>query len=792
MHHLVAIDYPGTADDVSYVYGGQDAAENGAGVVVREEDGSRITTNGYDVAGDTVRQTATIKLHNWTPTADQSKFTWTTKWNYDGLGRMKSMVYPDATQLAFTAQYNNGIATGTDPGEQLSYDYDAGGQLKSVLGSEPGVITQQVGTNLDGTPILAQLPHTWNYSYLQDRQYDVFLHRRSDTLGNGDNTVFSYDENTQWLTHQRTVSPHRNLQGQSTAYQEIQDLGYVYDSVGNPTSYTNDLPAATPSLFGGPSSQSYQYDPYGRLVGASGQWQQATDKTRKYTLSLAYDNAGNLTSKNQSDVVVNGKKSLVQTATTYSFGSTFTNAAPHQATKTGVNSMKYDADGNLTRIVDPKNKDVRAVSYDSADRMRVITDGPQTTTYNYDDQGNRTIEGGPGGETATLNQWVTIVDGAPLWKHIWAGDDRISTQRDDGGNNEINKQYFMHKDLQGSANVVTDANGDTFQHHEYFAGGEQWVTEDSTVFRTPYQYAGGYLDEQRSVIDLGARWYDQIRNTFYSPDPLLTDDPTAVQDEPGLSNAYSYALSNPVGYVDPTGYRPLRPGHSRADDLAMEKTRKDYAAGKGPDKKLNAKIAKQAKHQKRFEMLDDLAQPFVEINVTTGEIRIGPGLVKTWAVRKAKKAPAAAAAGAAGAASGSAALAGNATNGAGGRRHIRLLQPLRPHRLLDPVGWLRRPMRAREQRLPNARHRNRSRRYRRGAPEQAWAANRRAAGVAGRTREQPPSEGGARRDIQRRHHRIDPCSAGRPEPRSQARSDAGRQRKIGKNFGSSGTHYFAA
>ena len=135
------------ADSVSYEYGGQNAPGNGAGQVVSEQDGSRIAHNSYDAAGNLVQQTATIKLHDWTPAADQSKFTWTTKWSYDGLGRMKSMVYPDATPLALTAEYNNGQATGLDSGERLAYDYDAGGQLKAISGQEDGVQTKQVGVD---------------------------------------------------------------------------------------------------------------------------------------------------------------------------------------------------------------------------------------------------------------------------------------------------------------------------------------------------------------------------------------------------------------------------------------------------------------------------------------------------------------------------------------------------------------------------------------------------------------------------------------------------------------------
>ena len=184
--------------------------------------------------------------------------------------------------------------------------------------------------------------------------------------------------------------------------------------------------------------------------------------------------------------------------------------------------------------------------------MRNVTDGPQTTDYNYDDSGQRAIERGPAGETATVNPWVTVRNATEIYKHIWAGNDRIGTQRDDGGVQEV-KQYFLHKDLQGSTNIVTDITGKTFQHHEYFATGEVWVDEKSTVFRTPYQFGGGYVDEVRTITNFGARWYDQNRELFYSPDPVLTDDPMAIVGAPTLRTAYAFAGSNPLTYVDPGG-----------------------------------------------------------------------------------------------------------------------------------------------------------------------------------------------------------------------------------------------
>jgi RHS repeat-associated protein len=619
LHRLTRIDYPGAADDVTYTYGGMGAADNGAGQVVRSEDGSRIQANVYDPAGNIVRQATTMKLHNWTPTGDQSKFTWTTQWQHDGLGRLKSMVYPDS--------------------ERLTYGYDAGGLVNFISGDEDGYKTVVVGTDPLGQPIYGQVPWTWHYEYLRDRQYDEFLRRRYDVDGNGVTTALTFDPNTQWLSHQVSVSPNRNLGGQPSAFQEIQDLSYTYDSVGNPLTYRNDIPGPTPSLFSGPAKESYTYDAYERIVAAKGDWQQSTGKLRQYDLKLTYDTRGNVTSKTQKDWIVDGKKELIQTDTTYAFTRTYSQPAPHQPTADTNGRYTYDSNGNLTGILDAKGKFIRAITWDAADRMRSVSDGPSTTDYTYDDSGQRAIERGPAGETATINPWATVRNANEIFKHIWAGNDRIGTQRDDGGVQEV-KQYFLHKDLQGSTNIVTDITGNTFQHHEYFATGEVWVDEKSTVFRTPYQFGGGYVDEVRKITNFGARWYDQNRELFYSPDPVLVDDPMAIVGTPALRSAYAFAGSNPITYIDPSGRQFTEAQREfkakLAQNPALREATVDMLKTRLPKSlvRLGLNTESADLHQKRFNTIDDIAKPFVEINISTGEVNVSPGLFIQFTLRK--------------------------------------------------------------------------------------------------------------------------------------------------------------
>ncbi|MGH9222291.1 MAG: SpvB/TcaC N-terminal domain-containing protein [Acidimicrobiales bacterium] len=495
---LVAIDYPPGTPDVSYAWGVRGAPGNGAGRVVSVVDGARDQRFTYDPLGAVATDTSTMLVHNLNDSTG-SKQTYTTSFTYEAFGRLRTVTYPD--------------------GEVVSNGYDRGGLLKSVAGEKAGI----------------------RYVYVDRQEYDHFLDRRLQKVGNGVQTAYDYDPPTRRLVRQVTNTPAR----------EIQDFNFGYDDVGNLTSILNTVPDPKSSLMGGPSSQAFTYDPYYRLEKAEGTYALAPKGKREYSQSLTYDVHGNVASKRQADVI-DGK--LTQKPTTYDFTSlAYRSDKPHQLDTVGTKSFSYDPNGNLTGWQDGSQN--RTVTWDATDRVRRVADQGSTTDYTYDAAGLLAIERGPSGETAFVNDWYSVRNASLPFKHIWAGEDRVATKRT--GTPDVEQlQYYLHKDFQGSTNMVTDERALVFQHIEYFPSGERWVVEQSTGFRTPYQHAAGYFDEVRQLLDLGARWYEPREQFLYSPDPVLVADPMGAVDDPALLPAYTYAESNPLTLVDDDGRAP--------------------------------------------------------------------------------------------------------------------------------------------------------------------------------------------------------------------------------------------
>jgi RHS repeat-associated protein len=521
-HRLERIDYP-EMPDVVYTYGGPGAPDNRAGRIAMVTDESGVEERFYGRLGELVRTVKTATALNGTT----PKGPYATSFTFDSLNRLLSMTYPD--------------------GEALTWAYDAGGRVKSLSGVFGGVRT----------------------NYVAHVGYDEFGARVRRVLGNGVETRETFDPLSRDLSRLQTVE---------RGGRALQNLSYTRDKTGLILNLRNDVPVAGPSLAGGPVTQSFVYDELSQLVSAQGSYTAAPNQQSTYSVSLAYDLAGDLTAKRQvHEITHGGGKPNLQAKTSFDWAYTYGGAHPHAPVHLGDRTFRYDANGNQAGWDHDRNGTRRNNTWNEEDRLAAVADNGQTTRFLYNASGSRTNKQGPHGETIYVNRWYSVRNGALGSKHIFADELRIASTvtqpvTADTTGPVATKLYYYHGDPLGSSNFITDAGGEVFQHLEYFPSGEIWVDERTETQRTPYLFSGKELDEETGLSYHGARYYDARQGQWISPDPILDMMlDTGRLTEPDLSyrpfwpagQMYAYAANNPTNLSDPTGLHPPKGGKGK-------------------------------------------------------------------------------------------------------------------------------------------------------------------------------------------------------------------------------------
>lgn len=126
---------------------------------------------------------------------------------------------------------------------------------------------------------------------------------------------------------------------------------------------------------------------------------------------------------------------------------------------------------------------------------------------------------------------------------------------------ENRSTIFYHNDHLGSPSVMTDRHGALVQEVAYLPFGEvRHSHEPAGIVRQPYGFTGKEQDAESDLHYFEARYLAGRLSRFISPDPkyanpgaLREDDLSSYLAEPQKANLYSYTLSNPLKYTDPSG-----------------------------------------------------------------------------------------------------------------------------------------------------------------------------------------------------------------------------------------------
>jgi RHS repeat-associated protein len=377
--------------------------------------------------------------------------------------------------------------------------YDPAGRIQSITYPDSGSSTVSYGYN---GPVLDQISESTTI-YAKYSGYTAQEQPGAVTFGNNVTTTYTYS------TSSNPDCPHDNFRlctmTTTSAGSTYQQLRYDYDAGGNVSAIVDPLNG----------NQSFGYDGLDRLTAATGPYGM---------LNYLYDPIGNMIYNSQLGFYVYppGGAAGVQ---------------PHAVQNDGVNTYTYDHGGNMVSVTGGAG---RALTYGPDNRLSsVVTAGPTTTSFVYDDDGNRVAKTVNGVTTVYIGQLYECAMGGSCSRHIVAGDRRIASV-------DSSSTFYYHTDLNGSTSVMTDQTGALVQSLVYFPYGATFANTGSVDVER--KFTGRVLDDSTGLYFFGARYYDPVPERFISPDPAAT-----VPFDPQALNRYSYGRNNPLRLTGPCG-----------------------------------------------------------------------------------------------------------------------------------------------------------------------------------------------------------------------------------------------
>ena len=494
-------------------------------------------------------------------------------YNYNSAGNIESLYYGDT--LAYTYAYDSGntlvsktnhidnvrtvyssygVTVGTINSDgTLNAEYNRIYERLNRTSSTSGMITTDgFEPAADGEEAeLKRITESFAGSSFSTDYYEDYLtyggmtrtEEKTDgtvsgvTVKNGGNKLYSeeYTYNDDGLIAAVTVSDGRTY-------------AYTYDENKNIVSVVKTQKTAADSgsqssgggklggeLFG---ELRYYYDSLGQLI-------RTDDEENERTTEYIYDGNGNITAVKTYSLHEKDEP-LSSPISVKSFGYS-TDGWTDMLTSYDGSAVTHDALGNILSF------NGYTYTWQAGRRLAGMTNGTNTYSYKYDDNGIRTEK--------TVNGITT---------HYLTVDGRITGQYDgtdtlyfryNADNSPIGfslngEEYLYLKNIQGDVEEIVDKNGNSVVKYAYNEWGKLLSVTGSMAAAVgrinPIRYRGYYYDGETGYYYLQSRYYNPDICRFINADEpsLITLGFCSVNN----INLFSYCNNEPVNNIDPNGH----------------------------------------------------------------------------------------------------------------------------------------------------------------------------------------------------------------------------------------------
>jgi RHS repeat-associated protein len=451
----------------------------------------------------------------------------------------------------------------SSPTGLVSFSYDAFGRIDARVftDTQGGLYVEKHATHADGSPASLDL-------FLPDTAYaDEHVDYTHDSAGRGRSVKYTSGADTADLFEASTIDSLGRVRqaqyGQTTYSATYADVGRQllnqatvssplgsraisfpsYDSVGRERS-RNEVKNG----FGSAVTTASTYDALGQLSHAV----QTVGTTTLFDQHFTYDPLGNILS------ISDAPSGSAATNTTLSYLSTDRDRICHlaydsdgntacnvaydevgniisQKTATGVRQYSYYIDGSVRTITDDKGSEAH-FRYDAFGEVQELE---LTSPTSLDSRHDRSYGG--------LIAWRDVMTGmsptSVLTRKIPGPDGFVASRRGAGG-----PWVFEFGEARGTR-FFTDQNGAFVQDVEYqpFGAPKSTGAQPGSLLYSNEQWNFGDALAAFGISKLGARLYDPAIGRFLSRDPLLIPRTSAT------TNAYAFAMNDPMNGSDPSG-----------------------------------------------------------------------------------------------------------------------------------------------------------------------------------------------------------------------------------------------